>query len=123
MKKLSRKLQLIKKEKVLCQYLIFIGISILLGLFLKYEYDGFTSLIEPSLDSLHILKTSSINNSNLFITSVTMLSTVVTLIFAILIFFTQMSYEYTLTDIFMKKETLIGLTHYPAISIVFPQHV
>jgi hypothetical protein len=112
MKKVSIKLIQIKKEKVIFQYLIFIGISILLGLFLKYEYDRFISLIEPSLDSLHILGMSSINNSNLFITSVTMLSTVVTLIFAILIFFTQVSYEYTLTDIFMKKETLILIISY-----------
>lgn len=110
--RITRKTRQIKKERFLCLYLGCIGISILFGLVFKYGYDGFVSLVKPSLDLLYISSVSSINYSSFFSASASILSTIVAIIFSLLIFFTQISYQYTLIELFWNKETLILLMSY-----------
>jgi len=90
-KKANRKLQQVKENPVIRQYLKYIAISILLGVGFKYCYDGFISLIEPFLDILHISSVSSIDNSYLFSATATILATIFTIIFVLLTFFVQVS--------------------------------
>jgi hypothetical protein len=115
-KEANRKLQQIKKEvnKKLQPYFrlyrTYIMISILLGASFKYGYDGFVSLIKPSLDMLHlssVVLTSviAINNSYLFSTSAAILATIFTIIFVLLTVFIQISDVYTSADIFQSNET------------------
>lgn len=111
-KTITIKMQQVKNERVLLLYLVCVGISIILGIFVKYGYEGFVSLIKPSLDVLDISGTSSINHSSFFSTSAAILSTVVAIIFSVLIFISQISYKYTLIEIFWSKETLILIMSY-----------
>jgi hypothetical protein len=108
--RITRKTRGTKKERFLYLYLGCILISIFLGLVFKYKYNGFMS--KPSLDSVFISNISSVNYSSFFSTSASILSTIVAIIFSLLIFFTQISYQYTSIEIFWNKETLILLISY-----------
>jgi hypothetical protein len=104
-KEVKSKLQQVKENPVLCQYLKYIGISILLGVGFKYGYDGFVSLIKPLLDILHISSVSSIDHSYLFSASATILATIFTIIFVLLTVFVQVSDISVSADIFRSDET------------------
>src|SRR5665647_881679 len=104
-KEANRKLQQVKENPVLCQYLKYIGISILLGVGFKYGYDGFVSLIKPYLDILHISSMSSIDHSYLFSATATILATIFTIIFVLRTFFVQVSDISESADILWNDET------------------
>jgi hypothetical protein len=97
------KIQQIKQNTILIQYLMYIVISILLGIILKYKlFDMFVLLINSSVN---ILSLSSIDHSLVFSTSAAILSTVFTIIFVILTVFVQVSDVSVSADIFRNNET------------------
>lgn len=96
------------------EYSVSIGISLCLGIVLKVidlKHELFDNLVSSTNQFLNISSVLQIDHSSIISMSATILFTVLAIIFALLIFFTQTSYEYTIIDIFEEDNIrfLIGL--------------
>ena len=106
-KEANRKLQQIKENRVLCQYLKYIGISILLGVvlelkFFEYIFGKPVPLINQFLNTSN---SNPIDHLLVFSTTATLLATIFTIIFVLLTVFIQILDVYTSADIFQSNET------------------
>jgi hypothetical protein len=115
-KRLSGKLQRTfrRLQLVYHEYSISILISLCLGIILKVidlNHELFDNLVSSINKFLHISSAIQVDHSSIISMSATILFTVLAIIFAILIFFTQISYEYTMINIFEEDNVkfLIGL--------------
>lgn len=115
-KRVSGKLQRVfrRLQSVYHEYSISILISLCSGIILKVidlNHELFDNLVSSINKFLHISSAIQVDHSSIISMSATILFTVLAIIFAILIFFTQISYEYTMTNIFEEDNVkfLIGL--------------
>jgi hypothetical protein len=104
-------------QPVYHEYSTYIGISLFIGIVLKVidlNHQSFGNLVSSINHFLIISSVLQIDHSSIISLSATILPTVFTIIFALLMFFTQTSYEYTIIDIFEEDSTRFLIVLYLA---------
>lgn len=104
----QKKLEKLKDNPVVLQYLLYIGTSIFLGICLKLKIFEYIFAIPVPLMNRFVNNTSyssPIDHNLVFSTSATILATVFTIIFVLLTLFVQISDFSVSDDILQSKET------------------